>query len=175
MILDVVTRIWGWVVENIIYNPNFWDVMDSIGTCFMAILTYRHLKFYKKVDEERIRREMIENLISPLIESLKKISSQAERSYIPTFPCIKEGDKYIEISISEYWPMLKKEYPYLISILPQSLKKNIENFYKNLEEKSINSQELKEKAEELIKNLESYYYEPSRKKIYKKIMKIIRK
>jgi len=133
MSTNVVTRFFDWVVRNIIYNPNFWISIGSIGTFVMAILTYKLIKYYRKIDEERIHREMIENLIQPLITNLEEILSQI---------------KYLSISRSYHrediesvwkWSKLKQRCPYLVYRLPSALKEKVERFHKDLE-KFVNLQ-----------------------------------
>lgn len=132
----------------------------------MAYMTYKLLKYYREIDEERIRRKMIDKLFRPLIIILEKISFGAERLSIPEFLPIKEGDNFI--SILEYWPNLEKEHPYLVYKLPKSLKENIEGFFKDLE-KFINLQN------QCFRELNQIIVEEIKKEILEKIKKETRR
>lgn len=112
----------GWLkkLKNWIWNLTpLWTAFGSIGTCIMAWVTYKLLKHYREVDEERIRREIIENLIQPLITNLENE--------------ILSKIKYLSISKIWEWPILKQKHPYLVYRLPKSLKENIEKFHEELE------------------------------------------
>jgi len=116
------------------HSQALWTALSAIATFVMAFATFymawitrEHLLYYKRTDEERTFREIIDNLVLPLISDIDRILSNITK-------CLSlSGSYWTDIGEVWKWPHLKPKFPYLISRLPKSLKEGIENFTKKFE------------------------------------------
>ena len=120
-------------IKKLFVSQAFWTAFSAIATFFMAVgtfvmvwLTYGHLVYYKRADEERTFREIIDNLVLPLISDIDGILFNIK--YLSL-----SGNYRADIGNVWKWLQLKPKFPYLISRLPKSLKEQIENFTETLQ------------------------------------------
>ncbi len=108
-------------------NTTFWIALGSIATFFMAFATHRSLTHYRKIDKEKILREIIEKIIQPLIKDLEIITETIQSLYLSRYDiCINIGDIW-------QWSKVKKEYSLLVYRLSKPTRRKIEEFHRILE------------------------------------------
>lgn len=105
------------ILIGFFYN---WVAAGAIGTFSLAIATFRSLWQYKKREEKIEHREISEKIVYPLLEDIEKILRN-----IKDF----EGNGI-------FWRKEKIEYPqkWLFNRIDNSIKKDIENLHRMMEE-----------------------------------------